>query len=376
MAAAESTNMRLGHSGIQEGVSIVSIALTMAGIFSFESKSLYERGNTAYISLPLSILLSLSIFLLIMKLMRSTVSRDLYQLIRRGFGDNAACAVSVPIMLLLLFSAYLSLSQFVRAMHGLFFEGVTYSRIALFIIPAVLALTLFGFETICRTSKCFAFVLAVLLVITVSASIPQFEVYRLFPFPGKNIGGIAAETIQQTGAFLPAMVGIAITAEGLNDTGSAGKAVSIGSVIAAIICFAAQFAVALIYTYSELAQQFIPLFRINYLNMFEAHLLRMDKLAHIIWLNGAMISSSFYLYSASLIFVKTFTIRDIRPTLAVSSFIVMILLLIETETANADLFFSIKALIVKYSFLILSMPIVLSGIAALIKARGKALNND
>lgn len=363
-------NMRLGRIGAQEGVSVLSIALTLGGVFTLETKTLYEHGNSAYLTVPAAVLISLVVFILLLKSMQKAHVRDLYRLLEKGYGNAWAAMLSIPIMLLLLFSAFLALSQFVNAMHGLFFEGVSYSRIAVFVIPAVLIIAWLGLETIGRTAKCFAILLAILLVVTIAASSAEFDAYRLYPFPGNTIGKIAIQTIEEIGAFLPAMAGVLICAEGLNDSETVKKAGIFGAAAASILCFIALLAIGMTYTYTELSDQFLPLFRINYLNMFEAHLMRMDKLAHIVWLNGAIISSAFYIYSASLLFAKAFSIRDIRPVLASSAMIVFLLILLETETLNNELFKSFKMQTERSAFLILPVPIILAAILAIKKTRG------
>lgn len=367
-------SIRLGRSGLQEGICTAAAALSIGGIFSIEAKKVYEHGNSSYITLPLAALAALLLFLAVLKLMRSIGARDLFELYSKGFGKTPAALVSSVTAMLLLFQAFLPLSQFLKALHGLFFEGVSYSRLALFLMPVVLLLARFGLESVARTAKCFSLMILAILLISIAASVSEFEVYRLFPLPGDDIFGITAKTIEQVGLFLPALTALLVVSEGFNGTAAVKRIGITASLIAAAVCFAAQLSLGLVYTYRELSQQFMPLFRINHLNMFEAHLLRLDKLAHIAFLNGALISAAFYVYSASYLLIRAFGLKDIRPMLALSASVVAMLLILETNGANSGSFSAVKDTIMKTGFLIGSLPSFAACTAAVIKGKGEKQN--
>ena len=91
-------NMRLGRIGAQEGVSVLSIALTLGGVFTLETKTLYEHGNSAYLTVPAAVLISLVVFILLLKSMQKAHVRDLYRLLEKGYGNAWAAMLSIPIM--------------------------------------------------------------------------------------------------------------------------------------------------------------------------------------------------------------------------------------------------------------------------------------
>lgn len=122
---------------------------------------------------------------------------------------------------------------------------------------------------------------------------------------------------------------------GPSGNASREKAGVIAALISAAVCAAAQLAVSLAFTYTELGDLFMPLFRINNLKSLETHLLRMDKLAHIAWLTGGMLTGSFYIYSASLLFSQVFGVRDIRPVLSSNVLLVGLLIIIDLKESCA-----------------------------------------
>jgi hypothetical protein len=359
-------NIRLGRSGIREGVCASAIALSVSGIFSLDTKQVYEHGNSSYITLPLAALIALLLFLALLKLMKNAGAADLFGLLSKGFGMAAAPFASAAVAILLLFSAYLPLSQFIQALHGLFFEGVSYARLAIFMVPAVLFLAWLGLEAVVRTAKCFSILIFIMFLLSVAASASEFEISRLFPLPGNSIRSIAVQTFEEIGLFLPVMISLLTVSEGFNDTETTKKIAIRASLISASILFIAQFSLGMIYTYTELSKQFMPIFRINHLNMFEAHMMRLDKVAHVVFLNGALISAAFYAYCAAYLLVRAFGLNDIRPMAALCASIIALLLAAETETMNNNWFKTAKEFLMKTGFLTEALPLFAAGIIAAI----------
>lgn len=366
-------NMRLGRIGKSEGASTAAVAMIVSGIFTFETKLLYEHGNSTYITLPLAVLASLGIFLLLAKLMESTRAENLGALIKKGVGvlsPFAACALT----LLILYAAYAPLSQFTRAMHGLFFDGVSYTRIVVFTMPAVLVTALLGFETIGRTARLIAPALLTVLFLSTAASASEFEPYRLYPFPGNSAVEIASQTLEEIATFLPALLCLLINADGLNSIKTAKRAGIAAALVSALICLVSQLALGLCYTYKELAEQFMPMFRINYLNKFEAHFMRMDKLAHVIWLGGGMVAGAFYIHAGARLFSQSFDMRDIRPAIAAGAVIPSLMIMIEVESEMSAVLFSAKEFLNRNGFLLVGIPPLAAGLGAALKCRGRCEN--
>lgn len=361
-------NLRLGRTGVSEGVAVSVTAMTVCSIFSFESKLLYERGNSTYLTLPCSILLSLLIFLLLAAVMKRTQARSLGMLFENALGRVGFSIIAIAFLLLFAYSAYAPLSQFIRAMHGLFFDGVSYSRIVVFTMLPVLIASLLGFETIGRTAKLIAPLLFAVLAATTLASSVEFELYRLYPLLGNGAEAIAVQVLEETFTFLPALLCLLINADGLNGIESARRAGIFSALIAAVISLVCQLALGLCYTYSELGDLFMPMFRINYLNKFEAHFMRMDKLAHMIWLGGAMMAGAYYLYSGARLFCGGFRIKDIRPAIVGASALTVLMTMTEVEGRSGEEFLAAKQFTIENGYILLSAILIISGLIALAKS--------
>ncbi|HRM25961.1 MAG TPA: GerAB/ArcD/ProY family transporter, partial [Clostridia bacterium] len=213
-----------------------------------------------------------------------------------------------------------------------------------------------------------ALLLLIVLAVSILTASSEFETYRLYPFPGSNIGLLTRQAFSQSGAFLPALLSLLITCTGLQGTHHAKKAGVIAALISAAVCAAAQLAVSLAFTYTELGDLFMPLFRINNLKSIETHLLRMDKLAHIAWLTGGMLTGSFYIYSASLLFSQVFGVRDIRPVLSSNVLLVGLLIIIDFEGIMRFLP-DPRAANAEYGFIFIAVPTVLAAFIGAVSAK-------
>ena len=363
-------NLRLGRSGIKEGTAAASISLSTAGVFAHEAKKLYAGGNMAYYTLPASILISLLIFVLLAKLIKRSGAGNLSELICQSADRPTGIVITLLLFFALIFSAYSPLSQFLKALHGLFFQGASYSRILLYIMAPVLLICFLGFETIARTAKLLAVPLMIVFLSVIVSASSDFEVYRLFPTAGGGLKSILTQIFREVFTFLPAMISLLTVSDGLNGIDSAIRIGAASFLISAAVCAAAQLAVGLVFTYRQLNELFMPLFRINHLNKFEAHLMRMDKLANIVWLNGAVLTASFYLYSASRLFAGAFGLHDIRPAIAASVMLAALMLLFETETVDNTQFVRMSELVFRYGT-VTAFPVLASGILSAVRSEGR-----
>lgn len=155
--------------------------------------------------------------------MRRIGAKNLSELILSAFGGTIGAAVTLVLMLCLLAAAYSPLSGFIQVLHGLFFNGIGYGKLAMYVLPTVLFVAWLGFETIGRTAKCFALLLLIVLAVSILTASSEFETYRLYPFPGSNIGLLTRQAFSQSGAFLPALLSLLITCTGLQGTHHAKK---------------------------------------------------------------------------------------------------------------------------------------------------------
>lgn len=355
-------SIKTGRIGKQEAVSITAVSLAAEGLFTAESRGLYKTGNCSYLTVPAALFISAMIALIVLRAMKKRGADSFVKLLTVSFGRFAVVPGAV-VFIMLIFSAYLPTSEFVFAMHGLVFEGVSYERLVLFILPAVFILCVFGFETIARTAKCVAPLLIAVLAASILSASSEFRIYRLFPFPGKAPGEIITELFRLIGAFLPTVTAFLIVSDGMNDMKTAESALRTAAIAAGAICFAAQLAVSLVYTFAGLEKVYMPLFRLNHLNLFEAHLMRLDKLAHMIWLGGSIVAAAFHAFAASKLAAELFSMKDVRPTAAAAVLLTAILILIDADGGN-ETFGILKAFIVDNGTWILAVPILAAALAA------------
>ena len=149
----------------------------------------------------------------------------------------------------------------------------------------------------------------------------------------------------------------------------------ISALISAAVCAAAHLTIGLTYTYKQLNELYMPLFKLNHLSLFEAHLMRMDKLANVIWLNGAVIAASFSLYAASKLFSKAFGLLDIRPASAASAAIAVLLILFDAVTAGGGFVGSMRDAVFSYGAVAAFPLLAFSLVSAVRSERRKRCEN-
>mgnify|MGYP000787754887 FL=1 len=172
-------NLREGRIGVREGISIAAIAMCTSGLLTFDTKNTYACGNAAYITLPVGGIIALVFFIIVLAAMRRSRAKNLSELILSAFGGTIGAAVTLVLMLCLLAAAYSPLSGFIQVLHGLFFNGIGYGKLAMYVLPTVLFVAWLGFETIGRTAKCFALLLLIVLAVSILTASSEFETYRL-----------------------------------------------------------------------------------------------------------------------------------------------------------------------------------------------------
>lgn len=366
-------NYREGRIGTQEGVSIATIALSTSGLFCIDSSYAYSKGNSTYITLPLSIIVSLLVFLLCWRGMRSSGCRNFAELITFSMGKVVGKIVILIITAVFIVAALEPLSIFIQVMTGLIYDDAEYTTITFFIIPVIFLIAVFGLESIGRIAKCFAILLVVMLLISLASTLGEIEAFRLYPLLGDGIEHMTEFTLSEVFSFLPAMCGLMVAGNGLQGVKNIKKIGIISAVIAIVICLTVQLFIGLIYTYKDLQNTFVPLYRINLHNLLETYHTRMDKLTFMAWLNGCIIACAFYIYSAGLTFSQGFHQRDVRPAILTFTVITTALVFMKFEkiTVKTDW---IRAFYTKYAYIAIAAPLIIVAVVSIIKAKVKHLS--
>lgn len=360
--------LKEGRIGIQEGMFAAAVTLCMNGIFSINPEYAYSQGNSTYLSIPLSILLSAAFFLAITLLMKRTGTKALDELMTVTVGKIGAKVMAVPLILALLLCAVTPMIQFIELMHAMLFSNSSYVAIIAFIFPSIMIIAWQGMESIGRIAKCFGVFLLLMLIVAIATAIPTFETYRLYPIMGDGAAHFAGFTASQTLSFLPPLLALLIIGRSMQGVEHARRAGLYAALTAILVCGITQFALSLVYTYQGLADSFVPLYKINTLNLSESRFLRLDKLFAIAWLNGCMISSAFCIYAASLLFAKTFSQRDVNPSVAAISCVAIGATIVKLRSSAASET-AVEAAIVRYGAMLAAAPLAVVAIIGLIKRK-------
>ena len=133
-------HMEGGYIGRQETAYLLGIPLYLNGVFTLESQYAYQGGNSTYIWVPLSIVLSLGIFLLLLLAMERAGARDLGELFEAGLGKTLGRDCMALLALLLLLGGLAGMMRFISMLYSYVFTQSVYSSISLWIMGAVFLL--------------------------------------------------------------------------------------------------------------------------------------------------------------------------------------------------------------------------------------------
>ena len=358
--------LRQGKIGIAEGCAVCVISLFVNGVFALDPGTAYEGGNSAYLSVPLSVLLSLMLAAFALLAMERAGEGSLDSLIGRSFGRIPGALLSVILALSFVLSAAKPLEGFVEVLHRLVYDGVSYTSILLFLFPAIVVIAWKGFESIGRIALIFFGLIFVSAAVAVISASPEFSSDRLFPLPSTE--SFLGLTRYEGLYLLTPSAALLVNSRGLGGVGTTRRILAISSVTAALVIGLTQLALALIYPYRVLSGILMPLYRINFLSLSQSYLLRLDKLFIMIWLAGCAISSAYLIYSAALLTSRSFGAKDVTPAVLTLSFVLCALVFIGFEKEYAAVV-KLGELTGRWGFLLPALPLALVSLTGIIKKR-------
>ena len=105
--------MNIGPSriGRQESTAMVGVSLFTATVFAMDSQQAYSGGNSTYIWMPLSILVSLAAVMVIMSAMEKSGADTLDKLFTAAFGRVVGRIAAIPLIFLFIASAFFILTD-------------------------------------------------------------------------------------------------------------------------------------------------------------------------------------------------------------------------------------------------------------------------
>ena len=145
--------------------------------------------------------------------------------------------------------------------------------------------------------------------------------------------------------------------EGTQDRMAMRSAGRIGAIAGGMLAAAALFALSMTFTYTQLKDMSAPFYRLLVEVRAENPTLRLDRAVLFLWLSGAILTSAFYLYAATVLLCKTFHVRDSRPAalcLSGLSAALILVLYYDSETTTG-----IRQLLDRFAWVLLSVPIPL-----------------
>lgn len=367
-------NTREGRTGSQESVFTLTVAMCLSGLFTFESYRAYAQGNSTYLSIPMACLLAFFVFSIAFLAMKKSKSSDFHDLAVTGFGKTLGTIVCVFLVLILLICTSRLINRFLNIMRSYFYQDAMYDSIAVYFLVVLVIFACMGLETITRTAKLVGIILILSQALLFFNSSSGYELYKIYPLAGDGAGHMLSFAFSSIIYFMPALLVALITAKGTHGTINTGKTVRKSVVITVIVCTITQLFLGLAFTYDDLSELYMPLYRMSMITGEENFLVRLDKLSAFVWMSGALIAGSYYLYGASLLYCRTFKQLDIRP--AASSFGLITIVMCLLSHSGDHTAFDWLNFVEDYGVYLICVPIILLSFIAIIRNNIKVNKNE
>ena len=345
-------NLRIGTFGRQESASAVWVCAFASGCFAVDNRALFHDGNFAYFAALIASLISLLLFCGAVRAIRRRGGCDLSALIGRS---RIKAALAVPLILSLLLSAMQPQQQFLLTITQYVFVDAKQVSVCFYLLPCLILLSMLGAETLVRTSRILLPVLVLSVLAALAIGVQQYRVYRLYPIPfGKPTKLLSDTAIALHRTFSPLLALLCI-GEGTQNPRALESAGRIGAGFGAITVTCMFLGLSLSFSYAMLSDMPAPFYRMLVETRTENPTLRLDRAALFLWMSGALLASSIYLYAASVLFCRTFHVRDVRPVAcAMSTAAVAAILVLYYDT---DLTLAILERLYRYGWLLAVVPI-------------------
>lgn len=347
-------NLRIGTFGRQESAAIVLLASFFGGCFSFDSRALFGEGNASWMVQILALIQSLLLFEAVVWALRVRGGTDLSALIGTARWKKA---FAVPLILALLIAAIQPLGSFLVTVTEYVFVESKQVTVCLYLLPCLFLLTALGAETIVRTARILLPILVLSIAAALLCGLGQFRTYRLYPIPLDDPFRIFMQSGSAQLRTCAPLLALLCIGEGTQDRLAMQSAGRIGAIAGGILAAIALFALSLTFPYTELKAMPSPFYRMLVEVRAENPTLRLDRAVLFLWLGGAILTASFYLYAATVLFCKSFSVRDARPAALLVSGIAVTLMLVLYY--DSEMTVSLLQWLYKNGWVLVSVPIPL-----------------
>ena len=318
-------NLRIGAFGRQESAAVVLIAAFFSGCFGIDSGVLYARGNASWIVQIIAVVQALLLFEGTVWVLRVRGGNDLSALIGTS---RIKRFLAIPLILALILAAMQPLESFLFTITQYVFTDSKQVTAMLYLAPCLFLLTALGAETLVRTARILLPILLLSVAVALLSGIGEYHLYRIHPIPfGEPLQIFTQAGSAQIRAAAP-LIALLCIGEGTQDRMAMRSAGRIGMIAGGLLAATALFALSMTFTYTQLKDMPSPFYRMLVEVRAENPTLRLDRAVLFLWLSGAILSATFYLYAASVLFAKTFGVRDVRPAALYMSGIAVTLILV------------------------------------------------
>jgi spore germination protein KB len=359
--------IREGKFGVHEAVSLLAITISAKVFYSSPSVVADKVGTAGWYMTLISASTAFVALIITISLIRKYPGKNLMDTYIAIFGKFIGKLFSIPLLIILFFTASVNLREFVDILNVYIFPLSPPSYLLLLFITIVAALSFMGLEIIARFSKLIAYIL---LVGYLSVLILSFRLYRfdyLFPILGHGLQKTVINGLQRSSAYGEIIIaGIFINS--LNGITHAKRAAYLGLAISGIVISSALLAFSLVFPYFSSRENTAPIYLMSSLIEFGKFVQRLEPVFFFIWSTSTVISIAVYFYISMLIYSHIFGISDRKPLVVPFAVILLSLSLLPVRMGQVTS--GLVGILRDIGWAFFFIPPVLSFIVSLFKIKG------
>lgn len=306
--------IREGNFGYHEAISLLIITISTKVFFTSPALLVEIVGTAGWYMTLISALTAAFAFIFLYQLLKRFPNKNIMVIADLVLGKWGGFIISFIIGGFLLWTASISMREFVEVLKVYVLPESPPSFImVLFVIP-VMILSFMGLETIARFAKFIIYILGAGYVLVVLLSSQNFVPRQLFPILGYGLDITVLNGLLRS-SFYGEIIIIGVIASSLQGHKEIKRIGFLSLLISGVLTSISLLAFAMVFPYTVGQELTSPMYDMAALIDYGGFMQRMEPIFLFFWNFGTFIEVSLVFYAVLMIFCHIFRIADKRPVI-------------------------------------------------------------
>ncbi len=358
--------IREGNFGYHEAISL--LVITIAAKFFFTSPAVLVGivGTAGWYMTIISVLTAAFAFIFLYLLLKRFPNKNIMEITDLVLGKWGSFIVFLLFGGFLLWSASISMREFVEVLKVYVLPESPPSFIILLFVISVAVLSFMGLETIARFAKFVIYLLGAGYVLVILLSSQNYVPLHLFPLMGYGLDKTIFNGLLRC-SFYGEIVILGVIASSLQGTKEIKRIGFSSLLISGILTSFSLLVFTLVFPYTAGQELTSPMYEMAALIDYGGFMQRMEPIFLFLWNFGTFIQVSLLFYAVIMVFCHVFKINDKRPIILPMSTTLFCISLI--PRGISEVIFGAVQIIRSWGWIIYYVPPILILIVAVIRKK-------